>query len=153
MKQFDIYQTIVKIFKYKRVINLDKTKLSNIKMIISEICLACKWAIGNDCQYDDNCWSFSPSITCFEPKFDSSYSNPKNFLNQWLIVETTMKNLEKVIIKKNPIDYQLKTQLKAIIQHYDAVKKLKRLYKVLLRDFEQFSHIFNKSLELLTLED
>ena len=72
-------------------------------MIIPEICLACKCAIGNDCRYDDDCWSFSPSITCFEPKFDPSYSNPRDFLNQWLIVETTMENLEKVIIKKNPI--------------------------------------------------
>ena len=122
-------------------------------MIIPEICLACKWAIGNDCRYDDDCWSFSPSITCFEPKFDSSYSNPRDFLNQWLIVESTMINLEKVITKKKSIDYQLKTQLKAITEHYNAVKKLKRLYKILQRDFEEYSHIFNKSLQLLTLED
>ena len=122
-------------------------------MIIPEICLACKWAIGNDCQYDEDCWSFSPSITCFEPKFDSSYSNPKEFLNQWLIVESTMINLEKVITKKKSIDYQLKTQLKAITEHYNAVKKLKRLYKILQRDFVEYSHIFNKSLKLLTLED
>ncbi len=122
-------------------------------MIIPEICLACKWAIGNDCRYDDDCWSFSPSITCFKPKFDSSYSNPRDFLNQWLIVESTMINLKKVITKKNSIDYQLKTQLTAIKEHYNAVKKLKRLYKILQRDFEKYSHIFNRSLKLLTLED
>lgn len=122
-------------------------------MIIPEICLVCKWAIGNDCLYDDDCWSFSPSITCFEPKFDSSYSNPRNFLNQWLIVEATMENLAKVITKKNSIDYQLKTHLKAIIEHYNAVKKLKRLYELLQNDFEKYSPIFNKSLQLLTLED
>ncbi len=122
-------------------------------MIIPEICLACKWAIGNDCRYDNDCWSLSPSITCFEPKFDSSYSNPRNFLNQWLIVETIMENLAKVITKKNSIDYQLKTQLKAIIEHYYAVKKLKKLYKALQKDFEKYSHIFNKSLKILTLED
>ena len=72
-------------------------------MIIPEICLACKWAIGNDCLYDNDCWNFSPSITCFEPKSDSSYSTPRNFLNQWLIVEATMENLAKAITKKKSI--------------------------------------------------
>ena len=122
-------------------------------MIIPEICLACKWAIGNDCLYDNDCWNFSPSITCFEPKSDSSYSTPRNFLNQWLIVEATMENLAKAITKKKSIDYQLKTHLKAITEHYNAVKKLKRLYELLQTDFEKYSPIFNKSLQLLTLED